>query len=141
VAAPSGWHKELLGLCGATGYHILNKRVVGDLIGEYTCLANHDHNTVDYMIASPEMFEAAQHLEVVTDPAYYGSKQSKSDHHPLALHFVVQFSTSTYAFDNNTPSPMIRFKYNPAFADEYCTQLQHSLSIETLARHACNQPC
>jgi hypothetical protein len=81
------------------------------------------------MIASPEMFEATQHLEVLTDPAYCGSKQSEFDHRPLALRFVVQFSTSASAFDNNTPSPMIRFKYNPAFADEYCTQLQHSLSI------------
>jgi hypothetical protein len=59
VAALSGWYKELLGLCGAIGYHILNERVAGDLIGEYTCIANHGHNTVDYMIASPEMFEAA----------------------------------------------------------------------------------
>jgi len=24
VATPSGWYKELLGLCGATGYRILN---------------------------------------------------------------------------------------------------------------------
>jgi hypothetical protein len=53
VAAPSGWYKELLGLCNATGYRILNGRVAGDLTGEYTCLANHDHSTVDYMIASP----------------------------------------------------------------------------------------
>jgi hypothetical protein len=123
VAAPSGWYKELLGLCGAIGYRILNGRVVGDMTREYTCLTNHGHNTVDYMIASPEMFEVAQHLEVLTDPTYYGSKQSESDHRPLALRFVVQFSTSTYAFNNNIPSPIIRFKYNPAFADEYCTQL------------------
>jgi hypothetical protein len=89
VAAPSGWYKELLGLCNATGYRILNGRVAGDLTGEYTCLANHGHNIVDYMIASPEMFEAAQHLEVLTHPAYCGSKQSESNHRPLALHFVV----------------------------------------------------
>ncbi len=89
VAAPSGWYKELLGLCGATGYRILNGRVAGDLTGEYTCLANHGHITVDYMIASPEMFEAAQHLEVLTDLAYCGSKQSESDHRPLALRFVL----------------------------------------------------
>jgi exonuclease III len=89
VVAPSGWYKELLGLCGATGYRILNGRIAGDPIGEYTCLANHGHNTVDYMITSLKMFEAAQHLEVLTDPAYCGSKQSKSDHNPLALHFVV----------------------------------------------------
>jgi exonuclease III len=89
VAAPSGWYKELLGLCGATGYRILNGRVAGDLTWEYTCLANHDHNTINYMIASPEMFEVAQHLEVLIDPAYCGSKQSESDHCPLALRFVV----------------------------------------------------
>jgi len=59
VATPSGWYKELLGLCGATGYRILNEQVVGDLTGEYTCLANHGHSTVDYMIASLKMFEAA----------------------------------------------------------------------------------
>jgi hypothetical protein len=139
VAALSGWYKELLGLCGATGYRILNERVAGDLIGEYTCIANHGHNTVDYMIASPEMFEAAQHLEVLTNPAYYGSKQSEFNHRPLALRFVVQFSTSASAFDNNTPSPMIRFKYNLAFADEYCTQL-HSLSIDTDVLHLQDMP-
>jgi hypothetical protein len=59
VATPSGWYKELLGLCGATGYRILNEQVVGDLTGEYTCLANHGHSTVDYMITSLKMFEAA----------------------------------------------------------------------------------
>jgi len=123
MAPPSGWYKELLGLglCGATGYRILNGRVAGDLTGEYTCFANHGHSTIDYMIASPEMFEVAQHLEVLINPAYYGSKQSESDHRPFALRFVVQFSTYAFAFDNNTPSPMIRFKYNPAFANEYCT--------------------
>jgi hypothetical protein len=140
VVAPSGWYKELLGLCGATGYRILNGRVAGDPTGEYTCLANHGHSTVDYMIASPEMFEAAQNLEVLTNPAYCGSKQFESDHRPLGLRFVVQFSTSASAFDNNTPSPMIRFKYNPAFADEYCTQLQHSLSIDTDVLHLQDMP-
>jgi hypothetical protein len=30
---------------------------------------------------------------------------------------------------------MIRFKYNPSFADEYCTQLQHSLSIDIDVLH------
>jgi hypothetical protein len=89
VAAPNGWYKELLGLCDATGYCILNGRVAGDLTGEYTCLANHGHITVDYMIASQEMFKAAQHLEVLIDPAYCGSKQFVSDHRPLALRFVV----------------------------------------------------
>jgi hypothetical protein len=121
VAAPSRWYKELLGLCGPTSYRILNERVARDLTGEYTCLANHGHSTIDYMIASPELFEAAQHLEVLTDPAYYGSKHSESNHCPLALRFVVQFSTSASVFDNNTPLPMICFKYNPAFVDEYCT--------------------
>jgi hypothetical protein len=123
VVAPSRWYKELLGLCDATGYRILNGRVAGDLTGEYTCLTNHGHNTIDYMIASPEMFKATQHLEVLTDPTYCGSKQSEFDQRPFALRFVVQFSTSAYTFDNNTPSPMIHFKYNPAFVDEYYTQL------------------
>jgi hypothetical protein len=59
VAAPSGWYKELLGLCSATGYRILNGRVARDLTREYTCLVNHGHSTIDYMIASPELFEAA----------------------------------------------------------------------------------
>ncbi|CAK9876432.1 unnamed protein product [Sphagnum jensenii] len=31
VAAPSGWYKELLGLCGATSYRIFNGQVAGDL--------------------------------------------------------------------------------------------------------------
>jgi hypothetical protein len=35
---------------------------------------------------------------------------------------------------------MIRFKYNPAFADEYCTQLQHSLSINTDVMHLQDMP-
>ncbi len=140
LAAPSGWYKELLGLCGAIGYRILNGRIAGYLTREYTCLANHGHSIVDYMIASPEMFEVAQHLEVLTDLAYCGSKQSEFDHLPLALRFVMQFSTFASTFDNNTPSPMIRFKYTPAFADEYCTQLQHSLSIDTDVLHLQDMP-
>jgi hypothetical protein len=92
------------------------------------------------MIASPEMFEAAQHLEVLTDPAYCGNKQYESNHCPLVLRFVVQFSTFASAFDNNIPLPMIRFKYNLAFADEYCTQLQHSLSIDIDVLHLEDMP-
>jgi hypothetical protein len=35
---------------------------------------------------------------------------------------------------------MIRFKYNPAFADEYYRQLQHNLSIDTDVLHLQDMP-
>ncbi len=134
TVASCGWHKELLGLCCATGYRILNGRVPGDLEGECTCLANQGHSTVDYILACPDLLDAAHHLEVLTDSALCGSPHSDSDHRPLVLQFAVITEPLAVVMHADQPH-MIRFKYNPALSNDYCTKLQDRIS--TINLNAC----
>ncbi len=134
TAAPCGWHKELLGLCCATSYRILNRRVPRDLEGECTCLANQGHNTVDYILACPDLLDAAHHLEVLIDFAFCGSPHSNSDHRPLVLQFAVITEPLAAVMHADQPH-MIRFKYNTALSDDYCTKLQDRIS--TINLNAC----
>jgi hypothetical protein len=51
-ASVGGWGCELLALCYDIRLFILNGRTPGDKSGEFTCLANGAHNTIDYIIGS-----------------------------------------------------------------------------------------
>jgi hypothetical protein len=48
----SGWGHELLDLCYDDGLLIFNGWTPGNESGEYTCLANGEHNIVDYIVNS-----------------------------------------------------------------------------------------
>ncbi len=65
------WGHKLLDLCCDTGLFILNGRTPGDELGEFTCLANGGHNTINYIVASPTVWQAATHLEVIIDDTRY----------------------------------------------------------------------
>ncbi len=52
-----GWHNEFLNLCRSTGLFILNGRIASDESGECTCFANGGSSLVDYMVASPALFD------------------------------------------------------------------------------------
>ncbi len=55
-ASVSSWGDELLNLCCDTGLLILNGRTPGDELGEFICLANGGHSTVDYIVGSPTIW-------------------------------------------------------------------------------------
>jgi hypothetical protein len=48
----SGWGHELLDLCYDDGLLIFNGWTPSNESGEYTCLANGEHNIVDYIVNS-----------------------------------------------------------------------------------------
>jgi hypothetical protein len=70
-ASVSGWGCELLNLCYDVRLFILNGRPPGDELREFTCLANGGHNTVDYIVGSPVIWQVATHLEVIIDDTRY----------------------------------------------------------------------
>jgi hypothetical protein len=105
-----------------------------DLEGECTCLANQGHSTVDYLLACPNLLDAAHHLEILTDSAFCGSPHSDSDHRPLVLQFAVITEPLATVMHADQPH-MICFKYNTALSNDYCTKLQDRIS--TINLNAC----
>ncbi len=84
-ASVSDWGRELLDLCCDAGLFILNGRTLGDELGEFTCLANGGRSTVDYIVGSPVIWQAATHLEVIIDDTHYCATGGDSDHRLLHL--------------------------------------------------------
>jgi hypothetical protein len=79
-----GWHNEFLDLCRSFGLFILNGRITGDESRECTCFANGGSSLVDYMVASPALFDCATSLVVHKCPLLCG-KGCDFDHRPLSL--------------------------------------------------------
>ncbi len=65
-----GWHNEFLDLCRSSGLFIFNGRIAGDELGECTCFANGGFSLVDYMVASPALFDCATSLVVHKCPLF-----------------------------------------------------------------------
>ncbi len=65
-----GWHNEFLDLCRSSGLFILNGRITGDESRECTCFANGGSSHVDYMVASPALFDYATSLVVHKCPFF-----------------------------------------------------------------------
>jgi hypothetical protein len=84
-ASVSSWGRELLNLCCDVGLLILNGRTPGDELGEFTCLANGGRSTVDYIVGSPAIWQAATHLEVIIDDTRYCAMGGDSNHRSLRL--------------------------------------------------------
>jgi hypothetical protein len=64
---------------------ILNGRTLGDELGKFTCLANGGRSTVDYIVGSPAVWQAATHLKVIIDDTRYQTMGGDSDHKLLHL--------------------------------------------------------
>jgi hypothetical protein len=83
-----GSHNEFLDLCHSSGLLILNGRIAGDESGECTCFANGGSSLVDYMVASPALFDCATSLVVHKCPLFCG-KGCDSDHRPFSLNLLL----------------------------------------------------
>jgi hypothetical protein len=69
-ATVGGWGRELLDCCDI-GLLIFNGQTPGDESGEFICLANGGRSTIDYIVCSPTVWQAATHLEVIIDDTRY----------------------------------------------------------------------
>ncbi len=83
-----GWHNEFLDLCSSSGLFILNGRITSDESRECTCLANGGSSLMDYMVASPALFDCATSLVVHKCPLFCG-KGGDFDHRPLSLNLLL----------------------------------------------------
>ncbi len=105
-----GWHNEFLNLCSSLGLFILNGRITGDESGECTCLANGGSSLVDYMVASPALFDCATSLMVHKCPLFCG-KGGDSDHMPLSLNLQLPWQHVSPIISNSR-ADIRRFKYD-----------------------------
>jgi hypothetical protein len=81
--------RELLDLCCDDVLLILNGRTSGDELGEFTCLANVGHITVDYIVDSLAIWKAVTHLEVIINDTCYCAMGADFDHRPLCLRLSI----------------------------------------------------
>jgi len=114
-----GWGRELLDLCCDAGLFILNGWTPGDELGEFICLANGGCNTVDYIIGSPIVWQAATHLEVIIDDTHYCAMGGDSDHRPLRLRLSINCSCVELQHTVVTKILLPRFKYDKSKTEEY----------------------
>ena len=94
--------------------HVLNGRILGDLDGEITCVANNGSSVVDYMIASTSMFDSISYFEV--------GVEDFSDHFPL--HCTITLSNINLQdndpfYPNMSENTWSRFKWKEHFKNEY----------------------
>jgi hypothetical protein len=105
-----GWHNEFLDLCSSSGLFILNGRITCDESGECTGLANGGSNLVDYMVASPALFDCATSLVVHKCPLLYG-KGGDSDHRPFSLNLQLLWQHVSPTISDSRAN-ICRFKYD-----------------------------
>jgi hypothetical protein len=115
-----GWHNEFLDLCSSLGFFILNGKVTCDESRECTCFANGGSNLVDYMVASPALFDCATSL-VHKCPLFYG-KGGDSDHRPLSLNLQLPWQHVSSAA-SESHADICRFKHDASKCTQYCQHL------------------
>jgi hypothetical protein len=91
-ASVGGWGREILDLCCDTGLLILNGRTPGDQSREVTYLANGGRSTIDYIVGSLVVWQAATHLEVIIDDTRYCAMGGDFDHTLLRLQLNIDCS-------------------------------------------------
>jgi hypothetical protein len=83
-ASVGGWDYKLLELCCDVGLLIFNGRTPSDELGEFTCLANGRHNTVNYIIGLAIIWQVITHIEVIINDTRYCAMGV--DSHYMLLH-------------------------------------------------------
>jgi hypothetical protein len=121
-----GWHNEFLHLYSSSGLFILNGRITGDESGECTCFANGSSSLVDYMVASPTLFDCATSLVVQKCPLF-SRKGGDSNHRPLSLNLKLpwQHVSST---TSESRADICRFKHDASKCTQYCQHLQQQIA-------------
>ncbi len=121
-----GWHNEFLDLCRSSGLFILNGRITGDESGECICFTNGSSSLVDYMVASPALFDCATSLVVHKCPLFYG-KGCDSDHRPLSLNLQLPWQHVSLA-TSESRADIRRFKHDASKCTQYYQHLQQQIA-------------
>jgi hypothetical protein len=118
-ASVSGWSRELLDLCCDVRLLILNGRTLSDKLGEFTCLANQRHSTLDYVVGSPTIWQVATHLEVIINDTRYYAMGVDSDHRPLRLRLSINYTFVEPQHTVISKKFLPRFKYDKSKVEQY----------------------
>ena len=120
--------KLLLELCKAVGMLILNGRLGADKgIGRCTRIADNSSSVVDYVIATPDLFDHIDQFQV-------NSKFPESDHLPISFSLKTILSM-TQDTDSEVPGwePTKRYKWSPYQLDCLKTIMGDDLSMVYLS--------
>jgi hypothetical protein len=99
----------------------------GDELGEFTCLANGGHNTIDYIVSSPTVWQVATHFEVIIDDTRYCAIGGNSDHRLLHLRLSINCNFVEPQHRVDPKKFLLRFKYDKSKVEEYKLALTTSL--------------
>jgi hypothetical protein len=86
-------------------------------------LANGGHNTIDYIVGSLAIWQAATHLKVIIDDTQYCAIGGDSDHRPLSINYSFVEPQHMVVTKKNLP----RFKYDKSNVEKYQLALIASL--------------
>jgi hypothetical protein len=111
-ASVGSWGRELLDLCCDTRLLILNGRTPGDKLGEFTCLANGGCSTINYIVGSPTIWQAAPHFEVIRNDTCYYVVGGDPSHRSLHLWLNINCSFVKPQHTIETKKFLHRFKYD-----------------------------
>jgi len=107
---------------------ILNDWTPGDKSGEFTCLANGGRSTIDYIVGSLAIWQAATHLEVIINDTHYRTMGGNSDHRPLRLRLNIDCSFVEPQHTVVTKKFFLpKFNYDKSKIEEYQLALTTSL--------------
>ncbi len=109
---------------------IFNGRTPGDELREFTRLVNGGCNTINYIIGSSTVWQAATHLEVIIDDTRYRTMGENSDHKPLRLRLSIDCSFVEPRHMVITKKFLPRFKYDKSKVEKY--QLALIANLENL---------
>jgi hypothetical protein len=90
-------------------------------------LANGGRNTVDYIVGSPAIWQAATHLEVIIDDTRYYAVGEDFDHRPLRLRLSINCAFVESQHIVITKKFLPRFKYDKSKVEQYQLALTTSL--------------
>ena len=98
---------SLMELCCLYDIHILNGRTTGDINGEITCTANEGCSTVEYNIASSDLFKHVERFSV--------ENMDYSVHFPLSCTLLFKLAVVSPITDKNSKKDynksQIRYKW------------------------------
>jgi hypothetical protein len=106
---------------------ILNGRTPNDESREFIYLVNGGHNTVDYIVGSLVVWQAATHLEVIIDDTRYCAMRENSNHKLLRLWLNINCSFVEPQHTVVTKKILPGFKYDKSKAKKYQLALTTSL--------------
>jgi hypothetical protein len=100
---------------------------LNDELREFTCLANGGRSTVDYIVGSPAIWQAATHLKVTIDDTRYCAMGGNFDHKSLRLRLSIDYTFVKPQHTIVTKKFLPRFKYDKSKVEQYQLALTTSL--------------